>query len=71
MEIEVELDNLKQLEGSYVGTLKDFADVENIQVTLWMEGFQQIKALSLGLELILLTSPIRDEIQRAYESNKA
>ncbi|MCI50570.1 hypothetical protein A2U01_0071814, partial [Trifolium medium] len=27
MEIEVEGENLKQLEGSYVGTLKEFADV--------------------------------------------
>ncbi|MCI06555.1 hypothetical protein A2U01_0027615, partial [Trifolium medium] len=71
MAIEVESKNLKQLEGSYVGTLKEFADVDNIQVTLWLEGFQQIKARPLGLDLILLTSPNRDDIQRAYESNKA
>ncbi|GAU42702.1 hypothetical protein TSUD_43120 [Trifolium subterraneum] len=71
MAIEVEQDNLKQLEGSFVGTLKYFADVENIQVTLWMEGFQQIKARPLGLDLVLLTSPIKDDIQKAYESSKA
>ncbi|GAU47979.1 hypothetical protein TSUD_87830 [Trifolium subterraneum] len=70
MAIETEAENLKQLEGSFVGTLTKFADAKNIQVTLWMEGFQQIKARFLGMDLILLTSTIKDEIQRAYESNK-
>ncbi|GAU50425.1 hypothetical protein TSUD_300250 [Trifolium subterraneum] len=70
MAIEAEAENLKHLEGSFVGKLKEFADADNIQVTLWMEGFQQIKARFLGLDLILLTSTIKDEIQRAYESNK-
>ncbi|MCH83632.1 RNA recognition motif [Trifolium medium] len=71
MAIDVEPDNLKNLEGSFVGTLRRIADADNIQVTMWMEGFQQIKARPLGLDLILLTSPNKEDIQKAYESNKS
>jgi hypothetical protein len=53
-----------------VGTLKEIADVESIQTTIWMEGFQQIKATPTGMDLILLNSSAEGEIQRAYESNK-
>jgi hypothetical protein len=70
MAIDAEPQNLKMLEGSYVGTLTDIADVESIQTTLWMEGFQQIKATSVGMDLILLNNTVEGEIKRAYESNK-
>jgi hypothetical protein len=70
MAIDAEPQNLKKLEGSYVGTLRDIKDVDSIQMTMWMEGFQQIKATPLGLDLILLTCPSIDEIQKAYTSNK-
>jgi hypothetical protein len=70
MAIEAEPQNLKKFEGGYVGTLREITDADCIQTTMWMEGFQQIKATQLGLDLILLTSPVEGEIQRAYESNK-
>jgi hypothetical protein len=46
------------------------AEADSIQVTLWMEGFQNIKAAQLGLDLILLSSPVKDAIQQAYQANK-
>jgi hypothetical protein len=70
MAIEAEPENLKRLDGSFVGTLRDMAKADSIQVTLWMEGFQNIKAAHLGLDLILLSSPVKDAIQQAYEANK-
>jgi hypothetical protein len=70
MEIEAESQNLKKLEGSYVGTLREIAEVYSIQTTIWMEGFQQIQATALGMDLILLNSIVEGEIQRAYESYK-
>jgi hypothetical protein len=70
MEIEAESQNLEKLAGSYVGTLREIAEVDSIQTTIWMEGFQQIQAITLGMDLILLNSTVEGEIQRAYESNK-
>ncbi|KAK2381717.1 hypothetical protein QL285_069304 [Trifolium repens] len=70
MEIEAESQNLEKLAGSYVGTLREIAEVDSIQTTIWMKGFQQIQAITLGMDLILLNSTIEGEIQRAYESNK-
>ncbi|WJX71605.1 hypothetical protein P8452_55583 [Trifolium repens] len=70
MAIEAEPENLKRLEGSYVGILRDMAEADSIQITIWMEGFQNIKAPQLGLDLILLSSPAKDTIQQAYQSNK-
>ncbi|WJX20200.1 hypothetical protein P8452_09784 [Trifolium repens] len=71
MAIDAEPKMMKKLEGSYVGTLQQIANVECIQTTLWMEGFQQITATPMGMDLILLSSHVEGEIQRAYESNKA
>jgi hypothetical protein len=70
MAIEAEPENLKRLEGSFVGILREMADADHIQVTLWMEGFQNIKATQLGLDLILLSSPDKEAIQQAYQTNK-
>jgi hypothetical protein len=71
MAIDAEPKNLKMLDGSFVGTLKEIADVDSIQTNIWMEGFQQIKATPIGMDLILLNSSLEGEIQRAYESNKS
>jgi hypothetical protein len=70
MAIEADPENLKRLEGSFVGILRDMTNADHIQVTLWMKGFQNIKAAQLGLDLILLTSPVKDTIQLAYQANK-
>jgi hypothetical protein len=70
MAIDAEPQILKKLEGSYVGTLQQIADVDCIQTTLWMEGFQHITATHMGMNLILLNSSVEGEIQRAYEANK-
>jgi hypothetical protein len=70
MAIEADPENLKRLEGSFVGILRNMSDADHIQVTLWMEGFQNIKAAQLGLDLILLTSPVKDAIQQAFQANK-
>ncbi|MCI33631.1 DUF4283 domain protein, partial [Trifolium medium] len=45
-------------------------DADNIQLALWMEGYEQIKAISLGMDLILLSPLEGDGIRRAYEGNK-
>ncbi|KAK2359679.1 zinc finger CCCH domain-containing protein [Trifolium repens] len=70
MAIDAEPENLKRLEGCFVGILRNMVDADSIQVTLWMEGFQNIKAAQLGLDLILLSSPDKEAIQQAYQANK-
>jgi hypothetical protein len=70
MEIAVDSNNLKKLEDSFVGSLWEAGEAENIQITLWMEGYQHIKATTMGLDLILLTTTDAGGIEKAYASNK-
>ncbi|MCH92500.1 hypothetical protein A2U01_0013440 [Trifolium medium] len=70
MEIEVEKDNITRLEKSWIGELWDYNDAKNIQIKIWMEGFQNITAKWLGMKMVLLSSMVDGEVQRVIEANK-
>ncbi|MCI14967.1 hypothetical protein A2U01_0036102, partial [Trifolium medium] len=71
LEVQTDPDMFKKLQQCYVGYLNHIEEAENFQVSLWMEGYQRIKASSLGLDLVLLTSPEDGEIESAVAKNRS
>jgi hypothetical protein len=69
MEVSVVEENLKKYEKCWVGKLWDQEDVDKIQFKIWMEGFQMVNVIPLGLDLMLLTSDSQDGVKNAVESN--
>ncbi|WJX26817.1 hypothetical protein P8452_15693 [Trifolium repens] len=69
MEVLVVEENLKKYEKCWVGKLWDQQDVDKIQFKIWMEGFQMVNVIPLGLDLMLLTSDTHDGVKNAVESN--
>ncbi|WJX68791.1 hypothetical protein P8452_53129 [Trifolium repens] len=69
MEVAVVEENLKKYEKCWVGKLWDQQDVDKIQFKIWMEGFQKVNVIPLGLDLMLLTSDTQDGVKNAVESN--
>ncbi|GAU49580.1 hypothetical protein TSUD_139970 [Trifolium subterraneum] len=70
LEIESVPENVDKLKHSYVGTLCDAKLAANAQMMISMEGFKDIKATLLGMDKILLSSNIKDGVERAYEADK-
>jgi hypothetical protein len=69
MEVTVVEENLKRYESCWVGKLWEQDQTENIQFKIWMEGYQTIKATTLGLDLVLLSSNTQDGVKKAVEGN--
>ncbi|MCI07766.1 RNA-binding protein 25-like, partial [Trifolium medium] len=69
MEVAVVEENLKKFEKCWVGKLWDQNDADNIQFKIWMEGFQMVSAVNLGLDMVLLSSLEDDGVRTAVDSN--
>jgi hypothetical protein len=59
----------KELQGSMVGVLACEKEVNRIQTTLFMEGFQSIKVTDMGGNMALLRSTVEGDMQRLLRSN--
>ncbi|WJX50132.1 hypothetical protein P8452_36478 [Trifolium repens] len=70
MEVTVVEENLKKYESCWVGKLWDHNDVDQIQFKIWMEGFQMVKTIWLGLDLVLLSSDVQDGVKIAVEATQ-
>ncbi|MCI29934.1 hypothetical protein A2U01_0051143, partial [Trifolium medium] len=70
MEVAVVEENMKKFEKCWVGKLWDQNDADNIQFKIWMEGFQMVSAVRLGLDMVLLSSMEDDGVRNAVASNK-
>jgi hypothetical protein len=71
LEVEVVQSNIDKLEHCYVGILREIDGAENTQMAISMEGFQDIQAVPLGMDLILLSSTKHEGVKKAVELNEA
>ncbi|MCH84313.1 hypothetical protein A2U01_0005144, partial [Trifolium medium] len=69
-EIQPDPELLTNLQNCYVGTLWETVEAEILQVSMWMEGYQQIKVTTLGMDLVLLSSTVIGQIQEGFQKNK-
>ncbi|KAK2434687.1 heterogeneous nuclear ribonucleoprotein [Trifolium repens] len=68
MKVPVNESFCKELKGSVVGTLANEKDVRRIQTTLFMEGFRGIVVTPMGGNMVLLRSPVEDDVGRFLRS---
>ncbi|GAU36166.1 hypothetical protein TSUD_275250 [Trifolium subterraneum] len=61
-EVAVVEGNMRKFEKCWVGKLWDQNDAANIQFKIWMEGFQVVTAVTLGMDLVLLSSVVEDGV---------
>ncbi|MCI34142.1 DUF4283 domain protein, partial [Trifolium medium] len=70
LEIDVVPANIEKLKYSYVGTLWEIKEAENIQMSIAMEGFQDIRATVMGVDLILLSSGTAGGVRKTIDADK-
>jgi hypothetical protein len=70
LKVETVRSNLEVLNQSYVGILWKEDEADQIQMKILMEGFQDVQARFLGVDLILLSSPKPEGVMRAVKSNQ-
>ncbi|MCH82537.1 RNA recognition motif, partial [Trifolium medium] len=62
---------LGRLKHSFVGILREGISVDNIQLVIAMEGFQDVKSTLLGFDKVLLSSSLEDGVLNALEADRA
>ncbi|KAK2384354.1 putative serine/arginine-rich splicing factor protein [Trifolium repens] len=63
VEVEVVPDFLQKLEGSYVGKLSLGVEVRALQTKLWLAGFQEVRVVVMGGELVLIFNNSGEELR--------
>jgi hypothetical protein len=68
LKVQVNEDLCKELHGGIVGKLAREKDVRRIQTTLYMEGYRSIKVTHMGGNMVLLRSPVNEDVTRLMKS---
>jgi hypothetical protein len=71
LELRVSEPNLRALEGSKVGFLKNTVDFNSFHERLLLQGHHEVKATQMGGNMVLLQSPCEGELAEVMRCNEA
>ncbi|MCH86806.1 DUF4283 domain protein, partial [Trifolium medium] len=70
LEVEAVPSNLQKLKHCFVGFLREEVDPDKLQLSIAMEGFQNIQVVPLGVDVVLLSSEQQQGVKLALEADR-